>query len=224
MKYRDYLIIPAICMYILFASCAFVLKADNVAYAGGLEEEPAVAAVNPETINWGSGELWYADGERFGESFCVSGSGEYQICFNSADKNRESSDSVSFVVDGMHLKFSCDGQSHDMIFTDEYTAYDTESGMYFVRADYDSLQSQMVSGKFVNSENDRDYYQFGTNGKSSEYFGDQLYRGTWAFDTADSVVVFDYASDSDFHFQMMFDDYGSVCGLQFNDIEYILEL
>lgn len=224
MKYRDYLIIPAICMYILFASCAFVLKADNVAYASGLEGEPAVAALDPETINWGSGERWYADGERFGESFYVPVSGEKQICFNSAEKSNTSSKPVAFIFDGMHLKFSSEGQSHDLIFTDEYTAYDMNSGMFFVRADYDSLQSQMVSGKFVNSENNRDYYQFDSNGKSAEYFGDQLYRGSWAFDTADSLVVFDYATDSDFHFQMIFDDYGSVCGLRFNDIEYILQL
>ena len=65
MKYRDYLILPVLIMYLLYTSCAYIAKTDEAASVG--KKAVPDAAVNPASMIWGGdegeyGELWYASG------------------------------------------------------------------------------------------------------------------------------------------------------------------
>ena len=230
MKYRDYLIVPAIIMYILFASCAFVAKGNND-YINEITVSTPEPSVNPSEISWGEdneaiGEYWYANGQRSGEYFAVetASTGKNDIYFYSSSQKADAiSQATPYIVKNMHMQCSTsDGRDYDLIFLDEMTAYDCVSCTYYQRADYDTLISQLTSGKFVNSTNSRDYYVFKSNGKSYEYFGDQLYKGDWNFNTAETVVVYDHVCKDYFNFNILFDTYGNISGFTFNEIVYNL--
>ena len=214
-------------MYVLFASCAFILKGENAYAYDEFDAEP-VARICPDKINWTgndfhSAELWYADGGRFGECFSVDlKNGSNSVSFFNCENSDVSSCSTTYMIDDMHMLCNVSGKEYDFIFPDEMTAYDCNSSTFFVRADYDTLFNQITSGKFINSSNERDYYIFKTNGKSAEYFGDQLYKGVWSFNNSQSVTVEDSSCDASFHFDLIFDEYGYVSGLMFNGIEYNL--
>lgn len=220
MKYKDYLIVPVLAMYLLYASCAYIAK-DG---ADAAEPEPSV---NPSDITWSSSgdeaEYWYADGRRGTECFYVV-EGQYGaggICFS--DGSRSDDRTSNYVISNMHLKCSGgSGESHDLIFLNEVTAYDTVSGTYYKRADYEDITGSLVSGKFVNSENPKDYYIFKKNGKSAEYFGDKVFKGKWSLDTAESLTVYDYSCRQDFRFGIVTDPAGGVAALKFNDTVYNL--
>ena len=231
MKYRDYMILPAIIMYIVFASCAFVAKAPSNSDIANAEIVEPTASVNPADISWGPkedaiGEYWYAEGTRTGEYFAVetSSSNIGDIYFFNG---RTASDAVTqatpYVVKDMHMQCATnEGRRYDLIFLDEMTAYDCVTGTYYQRADYDSICRQLVSGKFVNSTNSRDYYVFKTNGKSAEYFGDQLFKGRWNVNTSGTIAVYDYSCEEYFYFNIVFDKYGNISGFTFNEIVYNL--
>lgn len=220
MKYRDYLIIPAIVMYLLYASCAYIAK-----NAG--DSAVPEAALSPTEITWGSassgkGEDWYADGIRGTESFSVAGGpGENLICFSGGVKNAGTSSSRYYVSD-MHMSCTAGGRSYDLIFLDEMTAYDTISGTYFKRGDYDSMSADFTGGRFVNAANPSDYFVFKTTGKSIEYFGDMAFTGRWRFDTTDAVELHDNRTDKDYVLSLEFDYSGRVSGFLFDGIEYVL--
>lgn len=222
MKYRDYLILPVIIMYVVFASCAFLAK--NTPAASDVMAEPT-ASINPEEISWGggdSGEYWYAEGTRNGECFTVdTGSGSKDIYF--LDSTGSGTEPANYTVKNMHMHCRTDeGRSYDLIFVDELTAYDCVSGTYYQRADYDSLVDALTAGKFVNTTNSRDYYVFKDNGKSAEYFGDQVFKGRWNLETSHTLTVYDNQCRENFHFNLIFSDFGDLTGFTFNGIVYSL--
>ena len=232
MKYRDYLILPAIIMYVIFASCAFIQKNSATPSSEGVEvaEAEPTASVNPSDMSWGNdqeqyGEYWYAEGTRKGDYFSVEPSSSKEIYFYEYADTTEVADveSTPYVIRDMHMLASTDsGRNYDLIFLDEMTAYDCVSGTYFERADYDDIKDQLTSGKFVNTTNDRDYYVFKNNGSSCEYFGDQCFNGDWTLDTTETLCVYDHACHENFHFNLIFDSYGKISGFTFNEILYTL--
>lgn len=220
MKYKDYLIVPVLAMYLLYASCAYVAK-------GGADTAVPEPSVNPNDITWNSSgdeaECWYANGQRGTECFYVI-EGEYGssgICFSNGSRSGDKTS--NYVISNMHLKCSSSsGESHDLIFLNEVTAYDTVSGTYYKRADYDDISASITSGKFVNSENPKDYYVFKKGGKSTEYFGDKVFKGKWSIDTAETLTVYDNSCRQYFHFGIISDAAGSVTALKFNNTVYNL--
>lgn len=222
MKYKDYLILPVIVMFIIYASCAYVGNADSE--TGNAIVAPE-ASVDPAGISWmvddaDTGECWYEAGIRGGSYFAVNQreNGAKVISFHEGNKGSES----AFVVSDMHMRCNNDGTRYDLIFTDEMTAYDTLSGRYFQRGDYSQLKNELLSGRFVNTENPKDYFLFKDNGKSTEYFGDKVFKGKWNFETSSSLSVYDKSCKQDYHFDICFDGFGGVCGLDFNGITYEL--
>lgn len=232
MKYRDYLILPAIVMYIIFASCAFIgkMSVDPEMVSETVISEPT-ASVNPSEMSWGQsdseyGECWYAEGTRMGDYFTVNTSSSSKDIYfydSKSSSGKTAAEPTPYVVKDMHMLASTQsGRKYDLIFLDEMTAYDCISGTYFQRADYSSLKQQLTSGKFVNSTNSRDYYVFKNNGKSCEHFGDQLFKGNWVLDTTDTLCVYDYSCQENFHFNLIFDGFGKISGFTFNEIIYTL--
>ena len=120
------------------------------------------------------------------------------------------------------MSCSTGGKSYDLIFIDEMTAYDTLSGVYYQRADYDLLFHAITSGKFVNKDNPKDWYVFKSTGKSMEYFGDMVFPGRWRLATSESISVYDNRSKETFSFNILFGSSGQMEGFRFDGVEYYL--
>ena len=226
MKYKDYLILPVFIMSLLFASCKLLSGSDGLDSAMVPDAE-----LDPEEITWGCdengyGEYWYANGTRGAECFSVlSGkNGANEICFYSNSKGTSDAGAkgVRYTVDDMHMSCSTGGKSYDLIFIDEMTAYDTLSGVYYQRADYDLLFNAITAGKFVNKDNPKDWYVFKSTGKSMEYFGDMVFPGRWRLATSESISVYDNRSKETFSFNILFGSSGQMEGFRFDGVEYYL--
>ena len=221
MKYKDYLILPAILMYLLYASCAYIAKENRE-----LDTVPD-AVISPQEIVWGCsedeshGEYWYANGERGTDYFAVieGRAGANQICFFEAGSPSEN---VRYSVNDLHLNCTDNGRKYDIIFPNEMTAYDTVSGTYYQRGDYSRLFMGLTSGKFINETNPNDWYVFKESGKSLEYFGDKAFPGKWTLSTSSSISVFDNRTEKTYVFDILLDRYGDVGGFSFDGIIYSL--
>ena len=199
MKYKDYLIIPIIAIYIVMTSFAYV----NVSNENEDGTAAPTASVSPVDINLGD-DTWYAEGTRNSD------------CINAATVSKLS-------IKDMHLLCSTDeGKSYDLIFVDSMTAYDCNTGVYYERADYDTLVDELLSGKFINESNYTDYYTFSSNGKSAEYFGEKVYKGKWSLDTSDSLVIYDNTCKGYMNFAILFNVYGDVSGISYGGKVYNL--
>ena len=228
MKYKDYLILPVLIMYLLYASCAYIARTDE--RLNGKAGVPS-AAVDPSAIAWGGeegeyGECWYAEGARGTSFFTVSlsSSKEPSIRFYdnaSTDRNKALSES-SFVVSDMHLRCTNNGTRYDFIFIDEMTAYDVLTGTYYQRGDYDLMKAQLTAGRFVNANNPDHYYIFKSNGKSVEYAGDKVFKGEWSISTSGSVALYDKSCKETFALELISDDFGNIAGFDSNGTLYTL--
>ena len=199
MKYKDYLIIPIILIYIVATSFAYVGKNE----VSDVPIDAPQASVCPEDINLGT-DVWYAEGSR--NSDAISASSVSRISY-----------------EDMHMLCATnEGKNYDLIFVDSMTAYDCNTGTYYERADFDTLVKELSSGKFINSSNYKDYFVFEENGKSIEYYGDKVYKGEWSFDTSDTLLVYDNACRGYIGFDILFDVYGDICGISNSDYVYNL--
>lgn len=229
LKYKDYLILPVLIMYLLYASCAYIGRAE-LRLNGKKTEEP-VAAVDPSTISWGGkegefGEYWYAEGARGASCFTVACSrGEApSIGFyvNSSGSRQNGLSESSCVVADMHMRCTNHGVRYDFIFPNEMTAYDLLSGTYYHRGDYGLMKAQLTSGKFINPVNPNHYYVFKENGKSVEYAGDKVFGGKWNISTSGSVSLYDKTCRQVFELSLLSDDYGNISGFNSNGTVYQL--
>ena len=229
LKYKDYLILPVLVMYLLYASCAYISKTED--RIGVRKANTPVATVDPAAISWGGeegeyGECWYAEGARGTSYFMVASGGEEDptICFynNSSAERHNTGTESSCVVSDKHMKCTNNGIRYDLIFIDEMTAYDLLSGTYYQRGDYSLLKSQLTTGKFVSTDNPNHYYVFKENGKSVEYAGDKIFKGKWNICTSDSVALYDKTCREVFNLQLLSDDFGNICGFNTNGAVYTL--
>lgn len=213
-------------MFMLYASCAFISKSEAT-----LGNTPDVG-VNPDEIVWGYdenglGEYWFANGRRGTEFFSVlkGKSGINEICFFNGTKGITdvTSKSVNYSVEDGHMICSSDCRDYDFIFVDEMTAYDSESGIYYRRGDYRQIYDSIISGKFVNADNYNDYYVFQKSGKSTEYFGEKAFPGRWRLTTSATMCVYDNRSEQEYLLNLIYDNFGVVCGFSFDGINYYLE-
>ena len=227
MKYKDYLILPVLLMFLIYASCAYVAKVDPAFADNRLSVE---AKIDPGEIVWGGedgeyGENWYAEGARGTGYFSVSAGENNLICFFSgvsADRRSPSGTESPFVISGKHLRCTNNGIRYDFVFPDEMTAYDTISGIVYQRADYEQLKTQITSARFVNEKNATDYYVFKSNGKSTEYCGDRVFPGKWNLSTADTISLYDKVSKQQLSVSLLYDDYGNLSGLDCKGNTYFL--
>lgn len=214
MKYKDYLLVPIFCMYLLYASCTYLAK--DKADTGEAFPEPSIS---PSEICWDK-DYWYAEGQRSGDCFNLENGKEMVIV-----DGLKNSENASYYISDMHMR--CDdgeGKRYDLIFVDEMTAYDCVSGQYYQRADYDALKGQLISGKFVNTRNDRDYYIFKDSGKSVEYFGNKVFKGSWNLSTADTLSIYDKQCHGYMDFRITYSSDGRISGITYNDSTYILSV
>lgn len=226
MKYKDYLILPVLLMFLIYASCAYVAKADSAMTNNSFDAPDA--KISPEKIVWGgeTEEYWYAEGARGTTYFFVTddGSEEGKITFYDSsvtDRRSAALTESSYVITGMHLKCTNHGVRYDLIFPDEMTAYDLLSGTTFQRADYDQMKSQMTSGRFVNENDPQDYYVLKADGKGTQYCGDRVFRGKWSFTTAETISLFQ-KTEKQQPFEIVYDDFGNLSGFISQNSVYTL--
>lgn len=214
MKYKDYLLIPILGMYLLYASCTYI--ADSRGASG---TPNPVASVSPTEICWDK-DYWYAEGTRGADGFNLE-NGNTLVIVDGARTN----DEVDYSISNMHLCCSDTGsdRNYDLIFVNELTAYDCVSDTYYQRGDYSSLVERLCSGRFVNEQDCKDYYVFGESGRSTEYFGNCIYGGMWKVSTTDVLSVYDNACQGYMDFSIKYGADGRICAIEFNGVNYIYE-
>ena len=228
MKYKDYLILPVLIMYLIYASCAYIAKADG---SDAKQRNTPSAKVDPAVIVWNNGEssegeLWYADGVRGTAYFSVNNtpSGAATIRFygvTNSGKQQTVTES-SFTIQKKHLQCLNGGTKYDFVFPDEMTAYDTVSGVRYQRADSSQMKIQLTSGKFVNESNPENYFVLKENGKTKEYSGVKVFNGKWAMNTTDTLVLVDNGKKDAICVDILCDSFGNINGFDIEGTVYTL--
>jgi hypothetical protein len=228
MKYKDYLILPVLIMYLIYASCAYIAKVDGTA-----EKHASIPSVtvDPSLIVWSDsdsneGEFWYADGIRGTAYFSVnsSASGETTIRFyggTNSGKSQTVTESVC-TIRNKHLQCTNDGLKYDFVFPDQMTAYETVSGIRYQRADSSQMKTQLTSGRFVNESNPGNYFVLKENGKSKEYSGVKVFNGKWTMNTTDTIVLSDHTTGEPVCVDILCDPFGNISGFDIDGTIYTL--
>ena len=228
MKYKDYLILPVLIMYLIYASCAYIAKVDE---SDAKQKNTPSAKVDPAAIVWydnecTEGELWYADGVRGTTYFSVNktSSGAATIRFYGATNlgKQQTVTESSFTIQKKHLQCLNGGTKYDFIFPDEMTAYDTVSGIRYQRADSSQMKIQLTSGKFVNESNPKNYFVLKENGKTKEYDGVKVFNGKWALNTTDTLVLVDSGKKDGICVDILCDSFGNINGFDIEGTVYTL--
>ena len=228
MKYKDYLILPVLIMYLIYASCAYIAKVD-----GTTEKRASLPStvIDPSQIVWSDadsseGELWYADGVRGTAYFSVSAndSGETTIRFydGSTSGKLQSVKDSACTIRNKHMQCTSDGTKYDFVFPDQMTAYDIVSGIRYQRADASQMKYQLTSGKFVNESNPRNYFVLRENGKLKEYSGVKVFSGKWVMNTTDTIVLSDYNIKESVCVDILCDSFGNISGFDMNGTVFSL--
>lgn len=228
MKYKDYLILPVLIMYLIYASCAYIAKVDGTA-----DKRAAIppAVIDPAQIVWSDddeseGEFWYADGVRGTAYFSVnsSDSGETTIRFygGSNSGKYQSVTESACTVRNKHLQCTSDKTRYDFVFPDQMTAYDVLSGIRYQRADSSQMKTQLTSGKFVNQSNPENYFVLKENGKSKEYSGVKVFSGKWTMNTTDTIVLSDHYLGDSVCVDILCDPFGNINGFDIDGTIYSL--
>ena len=220
--YKDFLILPVVLAFIIFASCAYVAGFES-------EDEIPEATIDPNAIIWGVdetgyGETWYAGGERGTESFSVNETpyGGNEISFYSGT-GRGNASTSKYTVNNKHMLASGGDKNYDIIFIDEMTAYDTLSGTTYKRADRNSILQCLISSPFVNESNPDDYYIFKDTGKSIEYFGEMAFTGKWSLATTNTILLYDNRTEETYTFTLLYSASGNIAGFSFGDVNYYIQ-
>ena len=228
MKYKDYLILPVLIMYLIYASCAYVAKVD-----GSAEKRASMpsATVDPSQIVWSDdesdeGEFWYADGVRGTAYFSVNGSAPETLTIRfyggaNAGKQQTVTES-SFTIRNKHLQCTNNGIKYDFIFPDQMTAYDTVSGIRYQRADSSQMKTQLTSGRFVNESNPGNFFVLKENGKTKEYCGVKVFSGKWTMNTTDTIVLSDHNTGEAVCVDILCDPFGNINGFDIGGTVYTL--
>lgn len=192
-----------------FAACGEA-KVDDTVGTGKIEEvagetiedvsklEPK-ANVNPSQLNIGqsnsedhTGDAWYANGVR----------GENYIYFTPADNSSigfayvrvENGEAVSTVVcamtEDMHLidGEAEDGQSSiDIVFNDDFTAYDSKNSTWYVRGNPKTIEQLFVGMQLICQDNPNNMLILRADGTGTEVFDGEEDEIAWALDSASTL-------------------------------------
>ncbi len=184
--------------------------------------QPA-ANVNPSTLNIGEsmseehrGDAWYVDGVR----------GENYIYLTPADNSSiglayvkvENGQTVDTVVCAMtednHLvdEEAAAGESRiDIVFNDDFTAYDYKNSTWYVRGDPDSIKQLFVGMQLVCRDNPANTLILRGDSTGTEVFDGEEDAVTWQLDSASTVKYND--GDHDYSLFIVTDENNSFLSL-----------
>lgn len=174
------------------------------------------ANVNPSTLNMGqalngvhTGDAWYAGGIR----------GDNYIYFENADNSSiglayikvEAGEIVKTVVCGMtednHLvdETAADGESGiDIVFADEFKAYDYKNDTWYVRGDPKVIEQLFVGRQLAEQSNSTNSLILNADGTGKEVFDGTEYALTWAMTSATTLKFND--GNYDYNLEIVVDE------------------
>lgn len=179
----------------------------------------AEAVADPAEINWGSGEegdRWYLDGKEEEENYLIftkaSTGKDCYICQSVTEGNKSE---LTCTAREKHL--TVPGGIIDIIFPDQFTAYDTVSKTYYSRGNLKDLMSSLGNLVFEEKTDATNVLKLNEDGKCKEKYLGNTYTGTWKLCTPDTVRCTFKDDDFPYEFKVVKDDDGNITGLKQGD-------
>ena len=190
---------------------------------GGKEEAPASAPagevaqtnyaepqanLNPTFINWGSrtGSLvssdpWYPNG-KLGEDYIYFDFGESSsgCVYYRFSGGQQTGYAACELTKKNHLVTEGEGTKVDIVFHDEFHAYDFETQTWYVRANPDFMKSLFVDRSFVEKNDKGNTITFNADGTAMEVYQGVEYAGTWAIINATTVRFTEGEGDKQYEY------------------------
>ena len=176
--------------------------------------EPA-ANVNPSLINIGqtmseehTGDAWYTDAVRGNDYFYLEAADNSSIGL--AYKKMENGECVKTVIcamtDDNHLvdEEAAEGESSiDIVFYDEFTAYDYKTEKWYVRGNPDAIEQLFIGYQLVEQSNPSNTLILRADGTGTEVYVDEDDQSveaelTWSLTSASTLKY----NDGEFDYQL----------------------
>ena len=145
------------------------------------------ANVNPSAINWGSrrntlqeSDPWYPNG-KLGDDYIYFGLGESSstIVYHKVEGGVETGYAACEQTKKNHLVTEGEGTDIDIVFHDEFYAFDFKTNTWYVRANLDFMKSLFVGKNFVEKNDSGNSFVFNEDGTAVEIYQGQEFKGTW---------------------------------------------
>lgn len=193
---------------------------EQIVDVSGLEPE---AAVDPSNINIGSvqdeahtGDAWYADGVK-GSSYIyfeVADNAGAGLAYVKMVNGEKTETILCKLTEDMHLvdQEAEEGKSSiDIVFSDDFKAYDHVSKTWFVRGDPEVLGQLFEGVQLVCQGNESNTLVLNAGGTGTEVFEGQEFEISWAMDSASTVVFND--GDYNYTLEIVTDENGKFVSL-----------
>ncbi len=179
--------------------------AQQAASQPGGSAEPQ-ANVNPNTIDWGSrrntlveSDPWYPNG-KLGNDYIYFDLGESSstIVYYKVEGGVQTGYAACEQTKKNHLVTEGDGTAIDIVFHDEFYAYDFKTETWYVRANLDFMKSLFVGRSFVEKNDSGNTIIFNEDGTAVENYQGQEFKGSWKIINATTVRFNDGEYEYDF--------------------------
>lgn len=179
--------------------------ADGSASGDAASAEPQ-ANINPTYINWGSrrntlvtSDPWYPNG-KLGDDYIYFDIGDSSsgIVYYKVEGGAQTGYAACELTKKNHLVTEGEGSSIDIIFHDEFYAYDLKTETWYVRANIEFMTGMFSGRSFVERNDSGNTIVFNADGTALEVYQGQEYPGTWKIINATTVRFNDGEYDYDF--------------------------
>lgn len=193
---------------------------EQIVDVSGLEPE---AAVNPATLNIGSvqdeahtGDAWYADGVKGGSYiyFEAADNASSGLAYVKMANGEKVETILCKLTEDKHLvdQEAEEGKSGiDIVFSDEFKAYDHVSGTWYVRGNPEVLGQLFEGVQLVCQGNESNTLILNAGGTGTEVFEGQEFEISWAMNSASTVVFND--GDYNYTLEIVTDESGKLVSL-----------
>ena len=184
--------------------------------------EPA-ANVDPAVVNMGqaidekhTADAWYKDGVEGGDYiyFELADNSDLGLAYVKMENGERVSTVLCTVNADLHVvdaEAEAGESSIDLVFVDNFKAYDYKSGTWYVRGDPATLSTIFADVAFVNQDDDTNTLILRADGTGTELFQGQEDELTWEMDSATTVKYNDGSYDH--VLQIVCDETGNLISL-----------
>lgn len=184
--------------------------------------EPA-ANINPSTLNIGhaiseehTGDAWYVNGVRGEDYFYLTPADNSSIglAYVLVEKGQPVKTVVCAMTEDNHLvdEEAPAGESGiDIVFTDEFKAYDYKNETWYVRGDPDVIKQLFIGRELACQDNPTNTIILRADGTGTEMFNGEEDALTWALDSATTVKYND--GEFDYSLEIVTDESGAFISL-----------
>lgn len=164
------------------------------------------ANINPTYINWGSrrntlqtSDPWYPNG-KLGDDYIYFDIGDSSsgIVYYKVEGGAQTGYAACELTKKNHLVTEGEGTSIDILFHNEFYAYDLKTETWYVRANVEFMTGMFSGRSFVEKNDSGNTIVFNADGTALEVYQGQEYPGTWKIINATTVRFNDGEYDYDF--------------------------